>query len=144
MSYHSSQFCTRPTEEEVSKIKKLLLAGKHPAPYLRNSGMSYEIGLEGVIMYDLHKKTVEEQACYADLVTQACGNDPQFELNFSCPSEKSFEIELKMGLDPTQIGNMAFMCLNGPIENRPLFRKLLLKFVEYSNDNRKYNGCTLI
>jgi hypothetical protein len=110
-----------PTSAEKSLIKQLLKKQRHPAPFLRNCGMSFLLKDEPT-QAQLLKMSRKEQAQYADFVMQAVAGDEELEkqcMGGSFPSPRGT-------LNTTAIGGIAYLALHG-VESR---RKDCLAFLE--------------
>lgn len=98
----------KPTEKEVALIKQLLKAHIHPAPFLRNNGVAFEMKDEPS-HERLLKMSTADMARYADFVVQAMARDEAFESlvlpnGIPKPSQK---------LNTTALGGLAYLALHG-------------------------------
>jgi hypothetical protein len=111
-------------------IKDALKSGIHPAMFLPNFGVGYNMSQESSLREYFKTCSMEEKSKYCDLVCRAVGSDPDFAEFFTCPSTDDYTfIAKKMDSNLTTVANCAFMALNAPTESvRQQYKSLFESF----------------
>ena len=132
-------------------IKDALKSGIHPAMFLPNFGVGYNMSQEPALREHFKTCSMEEKSKYCDLVCRAVGSDPDFAEFFTCSSTDTFIAKKTMDPNPTTVANCAFMALNAPTESVRQQYKSLLESLDLNQDQKPdqtvceelkfYEGC---
>lgn len=116
--------CLEVTPAETLIVQDCLDKKQHPSPHLRNGGMSYPLCDEEKIMKTISSCSNQELAKYADLVVQAMGSHPRYQDHFQV--KMSLQEWLAFPKNPTVLGNIAYMALHAPLDQRAKYQDFLL------------------
>ena len=97
-----------PTPKEKELIKQLLRQRRHPAQFLRNFGVSFDLKDEPK-HDDLLQMSTEDMSRFADFVIQTVAGDENLEkaiTSGALPSPRG-------KLNTSALGGMAYLCLHG-------------------------------
>jgi len=121
----TQKFIDPPTEAEKAKVIECLKKPCHPAPYLRNFGVSF---LGAPPSHDqLRQMSLPELSKYADHVIQTVAGNLALEV-LTCGTEADLAKIRVSDMNETAAGAMAYLSLYGVPKRRPLYLALVQKY----------------
>ena len=118
----------QPTFEQATLIRSCLQKGLHPAPFLPNFGITYDLDQAPGLIRSLVKKPVVSAAHYADLVCKTVGSDPQFADLLVRSHVFTWNFDT---LSLTTVGNLAWMAVYGLEEHRDRYASRYKMYQEW-------------